>query len=187
MLCSLVLNRRHSAYCFIGDAIRLGATLGLHQNIRKSQLLDNPARQLRVRTWWTIYVLDRMMGSKVGYPISVQDDDIGVDLPSDEGMTAAQRNDIVSSDYLVASIGLAKITAGIISTLYSRKRLSETFSQRVQKVFKDLTSWIETLPGGLQLHPEQASNQSARNIVSLHLAFNQVRYGHGALATRINC
>ncbi|THY40903.1 hypothetical protein D6C97_09986 [Aureobasidium pullulans] len=168
-----VMNRRHSAFRYIGSAMRLGLTIGLYQNMAERQLPDKAARQRRVRLWWTMYVLDRMMSSKVGYPTLLKDEDVEVDLPTDDGLTDAQKDDFIDADYLTASISLARIAGGIIGSLYSRRKLPDTFSQRVQAIFRKLRDWVEALPPSLQLRQEDASSQVARHIVMLHLSFNQ--------------
>jgi hypothetical protein len=168
-----VMNRRHSAFRYIGSAIRLALTIGMYQNMAERQLPDKAARQRRVRLWWTMYVLDRMMSSKVGYPTLLKDEDVEVDYPSDDGLTEAQKDDFVDADYLAASISLARIAGGIIGSLYSRRKQSDSFSQRVQAVFRKLRDWVEALPPSMQLRQEDASSQVARHIVMLHLSFNQ--------------
>jgi hypothetical protein len=168
-----VMNRRHCSFRYIGSAMRLGLTIGLYQNMSERQLPDKASRQRRVRLWWTMYVLDRMMSSKVGYPTSLKDEDIEVDLPTDEGLTEAQRNDFIDVDYLTASISLARIAGGIIGSLYSRRKLPDTFSQRVQAIFRKLRDWLEALPLSMQLRQDEASSQVARHIVMMHLSFNQ--------------
>lgn len=114
-----------------------------------------------------------MLGAKSGYPTFLRDDDIEVDLPSDNDLTSTQNDDLISSKYLIASIRLARIAGNIISNLYSRKKLENTFSQRVHKIFRDLRNWFETLPEDMQIRNNDSS-LVARHIVSLHLSFNQV-------------
>ena len=174
-LYSLVLNRRHSAYRWIGSAMRLGLFVGLHQNIHESQLPDRAARQHRNCLWWTVYIIDRMLGAKFGYPSLIRDDDIDVNLPSDSGLTPVQKEGFLGAEYLIAHVNLARIAGNIITILYSRKKLDDTFSQRVHKIFRDLRTWFEALPEDMQLR-NQGTTQVAKHILSLHLFFNQVRH-----------
>ncbi|KAJ5504531.1 Major facilitator superfamily domain general substrate transporter [Penicillium fimorum] len=81
-LFSYYLNRRHSAYILIGNAMRMGLTIGLNHNIQESQLIGPVERQHRIQIWWTIYIFDRMWGSKMGLPMQILDEDIHVDMPS---------------------------------------------------------------------------------------------------------
>ncbi|KAG9666194.1 putative fungal-specific transcription factor, partial [Aureobasidium melanogenum] len=91
---SLAMNRRHSAYWYIGSAMRLSMTLGLHHNITQSQMPDLAARQKRARLWWTVYALDRFIASKIGHSAFILNDDIEVSPPSDDGLTDAQKGDV---------------------------------------------------------------------------------------------
>ncbi|KAG9565753.1 putative fungal-specific transcription factor, partial [Aureobasidium melanogenum] len=167
---SLAMNRRHSAYWYIGSAMRLSMTLGLHHNITESQLPDLAARQKRARLWWTVYALDRFIASKIGHSAFILNDDIEVSPPSDDGLTDAQKGDVVSADYLCASMRLASIAGETISTLYSRKKNDRPFVQKVQAIFKSLRDWSATLPESVKMWPDKPASW---HIVALHLSFNQ--------------
>ncbi|KAH0235450.1 putative fungal-specific transcription factor, partial [Aureobasidium melanogenum] len=167
---SLAMNRRHSAYWYIGSAMRLSMTLGLHHNITESQLPDLAARQKRARLWWTVYALDRFIASKIGHSAFILNDDIEVSSPSDDGLTDAQKGDVVSADYLCASMRLASIAGETISTLYSRKKNDQPFVQKVQAIFKSLRDWSATLPESVKMWPDKPASW---HIVALHLSFNQ--------------
>jgi proline utilization trans-activator len=171
-LYSLSMNRRHSAYWSIGYAMRLSMTLGLHNNIAESQLPDLAARQMRARLWWTVYALDRFIASKIGHSAFIHNDDIEVSPPSDAGLSDAQKGDVVSADYLCASMRLASIAGETISTLYSRKKNDRPFVQKVQAIFKSLRDWSATLPESVKMWPDKPASW---HIVALHLSFNQVR------------
>lgn len=165
------MNRRHSAYWYIGSAMRLSMTLGLHHNITESQMPDLAARQKRARLWWTVYALDRFIASKIGHSAFILNDDIEVNPPSDDGLTDAQKGDVVSADYLCASMRLASIAGETISTLYSRKKNDRPFVQKVQAIFKSLRDWSATLPESVKMWPDKPASW---HIVALHLSFNQV-------------
>ncbi|PYH49251.1 transcription factor domain-containing protein [Aspergillus saccharolyticus JOP 1030-1] len=171
-LFSYYLNRRHSAYVLIGSAMRLGLTIGLNHNIPESQLIDPVERQHRVRIWWTIYIFDRMWGSKMGVPSQILDDDIHLDMPSTINPVALHEEQFSDTEYLKANISLARIVGETIAKLYSRRKYSETFLQRVQKLLKALKNWVETLPKHLRLNQEEPET-SRTPVGSLHLSFNQ--------------
>ncbi|KAI9037330.1 transcription factor domain-containing protein [Aspergillus affinis] len=171
-LFSYYLNRRHSSLVLIGTAMRLGLSIGMNHNIPETQLIDPVERQHRLRIWWTIYVFDRMWGSKMGQPSQILDDDIHLDMPS--SITPAQLHDeqFSDTDHLTANINLARIVGETIAKLYSRRKYSETFLQRVQKLLKALKNWVETLPEHLRLN-EDDLEVNRKPISSLHLSFNQ--------------
>ncbi|PYH87930.1 fungal-specific transcription factor [Aspergillus ellipticus CBS 707.79] len=171
-LFSYYLNRRHSAYVLIGSAMRLGLTIGMNHNVPESQIIDPVERQHRVRIWWTIYIFDRMWGSKMGLPSQILDDDIHLDMPSNITPPPLHEGQFSDTEYLKANITLARIVGETIAKLYSRRKYSETFLQRVQKLLKALKNWVETLPKHLRLEQEEPE-MSRTPEGSLHLSFNQ--------------
>jgi hypothetical protein len=76
----------------IGNAMRMGLTIGLNHNIPESQLIDPVERQHRIEIWWTIYIFDRMWGSKMGLPMQILDEDIHVDMPTTISPGATKKN-----------------------------------------------------------------------------------------------
>ncbi|CAP98214.1 Pc22g09260 [Penicillium rubens Wisconsin 54-1255] len=171
-LFSYYLNRRHSAYILIGNAMRMGLTIGLNHNIPESQLIDPVERQHRIQIWWTIYIFDRMWGSKMGLPMQILDEDIHVDMPSTISPRWRHEEELSDSEYMTANIKLGRIVGETITRLYSRRKYQETFLQRVQKLLKALKNWVETLPESLRLNMEDLES-SKKPVVSLHMAFNQ--------------
>ncbi|KAF4472184.1 hypothetical protein FALBO_904 [Fusarium albosuccineum] len=127
---SLALNRRYTAYALAGSSVRLSVVMGLHLNVPESQLRDAGAREHRNRVWWTAYSFDRMWASRLSHPVAIQDDDIEVDLPSDPVLETPS-DDFADSAYFIASISLAKLSARIINSIYTRKPQQKTLSQRV--------------------------------------------------------
>ncbi|KAJ5627481.1 Major facilitator superfamily domain general substrate transporter [Penicillium herquei] len=171
-LFSYYLNRRHSAYGLIGTVMRLSLTIGLNHNIPESQLIDPVERQHRIQIWWTIYIFDRMWGSKMGLPMQILDEDIHVDMPSPISPQWRHEEELSDPEYMTANIKLARIVGETITKLYSRRKYQETFLQRVQKLLKALKNWVETLPESLRLNMEDLES-SKKPLVSLHMAFNQ--------------
>jgi hypothetical protein len=111
-----------------------------------------------------------MYGSKVGWPIQIADDDIHVEMPSTVpgGIHDEQFSD---TQFLVASIHLARITGQVIEKVYSRKKQPDSFLQREQKLLISLKQWAQALPPHVRLNRDGAG---PKNVVSLHLQFNQV-------------
>lgn len=152
--------------------MRMGLTIGLNHNIPESQLIDPVERQHRIQIWWTIYIFDRMWGSKMGLPMQILDEDIHVDMPSTISPRWRHEEELSDSEYMTANIKLARIVGETITKLYSRRKYQETFLQRVQKLLKALKHWVETLPESLRLNMDDLES-SKKPIVSLHMAFNQ--------------
>ncbi|KOS42751.1 hypothetical protein ACN38_g6348 [Penicillium nordicum] len=131
------LNRFHSAYLLIGNALRLSLSMGLNYNIPQTQNLHPVAREHRIRIWWTIYVLDRFWGSKSGFPVQIHDEDIHVDPPSISA-SETYSDQFLDGAYQVAAIELAKIIGDTTGEIYCRKISAETFLHREQSLLTQL-------------------------------------------------
>ncbi|KAJ5908884.1 Major facilitator superfamily domain general substrate transporter [Penicillium taxi] len=171
-LFSYYLNRRHSAYVLIGNAMRMSLTIGLNHNIPESQIIDPVERQHRIAIWWTIYMFDRTWGSKMGLPMQILEEDIHVDMPTTISPRWRHDEELSDTAYMTANINLARIVGETITKLYSRRKYQETFLQRVQKLLKSLKNWVDTLPESLRIKMEDLES-CKKPVVSLHMAFNQ--------------
>ncbi|KAL4863308.1 hypothetical protein BDV12DRAFT_189773 [Aspergillus spectabilis] len=177
---SLSLNRRHSAYNLAGSAVRLATIMGLHLNVPESQMSDVGEREHRIRIWWTVYILDRMWAAKLGYPAAIQDDEIDVNLPSSPvGLVGSAASDFPDLEYFLAKIGLARLSARMIHSIYGKKSQKTSLPLRVQDAFGDLRRWLESLPPSLRIDARGKAEMDPK-ARSLHLLFNQL----AVLATR---
>ena len=156
--------------------------MGLHLNIPDVHSADREMREHRKRLWWTAYIFDRLWASKMGHPVTIQDDDVEVDRPSLISGTP-NHEDFGDHEYLIASIQLAKLAGRITASIYSRRRQQGSFSQRVQYSLKELTNWVEHMPNHLQIQTDSVSNTASDAIISLHLLFNQV----SSISLRSSC
>lgn len=104
--------------------------MGLHLCIDSSHIPDADVREHRNRVWWTIYVLDRMVSSKIGLPTTISDEDISVVLPSTASRTHPE--DFTDSSVLTAQVHLARVAGKMTKALYCRT--SET--TRIKQVLR---------------------------------------------------
>lgn len=107
------LGRVKAAYTYTGIAMRLSLILGLHRSVPASSEINAVERENRRRIWWTLYHFDRVAASKLGYPITIRDEDIDVEMPSMNGLTASEMEEFADPSHLVAKVNLAKITGNI--------------------------------------------------------------------------
>lgn len=82
----LTTSRHNRAWYTFGNALQLISALGLHRKTtRQRQLAPSPVDylqgQLRMRTFWTAYILDKYLGVIFGRPRHYHDEDIDQDLP----------------------------------------------------------------------------------------------------------
>lgn len=168
------LNRFHSAYLLIGNALRLSLSLGLNYNVPRSQSLSPVEREHRVRTWWSIYILDRFWGSKSGFPVQIHDDDIYVDLPSSQSVIFEGYEEYFSeSTYQTAAIGLARIIGRVTRDIYTRRKSADSLLQRQHTILIQLRHWANNLPESLKLHADRPGS-SSKHTIHIHLQFSYV-------------
>jgi proline utilization trans-activator len=146
--------------------------MGLHLNIPPSILPDATMREHRRRVWWTAYTFDRMWSAKLGFPHAISDTVIEVDLPSNLPEDADQ-DDIPECSYLVAMIGLARLTSQTMGSIYGSASQRTSLSQRVQSALTDLRKWKDELPESLMIKNVDLAMSDSRACY-LQLMFNQV-------------
>ena len=161
------LNRRDAASLYIGSALRMAITLGLHQEPIIAGL-DNEAKEHRRRVWWSVYSLDRIHSVKSGNPITIHDDDIGVELPSKLPSEPQFCPAVVLRHYTK----LSQINGQIMTSIYRRKPKSgPSLMAAVQSIVLALSQWQRELPDELRFEPIKLS--TSRESVSTLLYYSQ--------------
>ncbi|KAE8382431.1 fungal-specific transcription factor domain-containing protein [Aspergillus bertholletiae] len=161
------LNRWHSAYGLLGNALRLAMSMGLGHNLPPHPDICAAKRQHRIRLWWAIYIFDRFWSLKLSLPFQIQDDDIYVDMPcgwNDDDQPPADTKTVS----FVASLRLAKIVGDITTRIYRRRQSGMGFLQRAQHVLRELKQWAQSLPPEIELH---SGSRHQAQITTLHLQF----------------
>lgn len=163
------INRRDSAYLYIGLAMRMAISLGLHQEVLDQDDMDAREREGRRRLWWSTYSLERLLCVTSGHPISISDDDIDVLLPS-----ALEGEDPRRAAVLRNYTLLSRILGRIGQDIYRKKRQSGTsLSASIQTIMKSLSEWFAQLPAEVRLDPaaDASDKPISREIVSTYLHY----------------
>ncbi|KAK7736147.1 Transcriptional activator [Cytospora paraplurivora] len=161
------LNRRDAAFLYIGAALRMAVTLGLHQETPNSDL-DDATKEHRRRVWWSVYSLDRIHSVKSGNPITIHDEDVGVALPSKLPEEAEYCPAVVLRHYTQ----LSQICGKITTSIYRRTpKKGSTLMAAVQKIITALSQWHRELPDELRFDPARLS--ISRESVSTLLHYSQ--------------
>ncbi|KAL1875711.1 hypothetical protein VTK73DRAFT_9900 [Phialemonium thermophilum] len=169
---SNVLGRVKSAHMYSGMAVRSSTCLGLHRRVPDSSTLSATEREHRIRLWWTVYVFDRSTCSKLGQPLSIQDSDIDVGMPSSDMLSPDGQAKLGSPDHLIAYINLAQITGYIMRDIYApaSKASGGRLVQNVRTILQKLRKWDSHVSARLRWRPEGGV---PRSVASLQLHFNQ--------------
>ncbi|KAK3311792.1 fungal-specific transcription factor [Apodospora peruviana] len=154
------MNRRDAAFLYIGMALRMAISLGLHQEVKSTDTLspeiDDAVREHRRRVWWSIYSLDRILSVKSGNPITIQDEDIGTALPSKLPGEADYCPAVVLRHYTELSRILGDITKSIYSKAQQPKS-GRSLMASVQSIILSLSKWNQNLPDELRFEASKLS------------------------------
>ncbi|RAK77814.1 transcription factor domain-containing protein [Aspergillus fijiensis CBS 313.89] len=162
------LNRRDAAFLYIGTALRMAISLGLHQEASDPAMSEED-RNRRRRSWWSVYSLDRLLSVKSGNPITIQDEDIGTTWPR-----PVNPGDIVPwpSVVLIHYTQLSRILGRIGEEIYRKKpRSGSNLLLSVQSIMDELFDWLRRVPDRLRIDFSTLGTHINRESVSLFLHF----------------
>ncbi|CAG8283535.1 unnamed protein product [Penicillium salamii] len=162
------LNRRDAAFLYVGLALRMAISLGLHQEV-SDPMISEADRNRRRRTWWSVYSLDRLLSVKSGNPITIQDEDIGITWP---GAVDGSTFDPWPSTVLTHYTKLSRILGRIGEDIYRKKPGSgSNLIASVQSITNDLSSWLRQVPDRLRIDFSALDTHINRESVSINLHF----------------
>lgn len=78
-ICLDEMNLKSAAWNWLGNAVRAGQDLCLYTDTENFPIIEG---EMRCRTWWAMYVLDRTLSTELGHPTLINDADCDVRLPA---------------------------------------------------------------------------------------------------------
>ncbi|CCH45170.1 Proline utilization trans-activator [Wickerhamomyces ciferrii] len=113
-----------ASYFYFGLALRASLILGMHVDADKSNVSRYELEHRR-RLWWTVYMYERMLSSKAGLPLSLNDNSIATELPDDFDMfnppQGCEHYIFPEAEYITNCIKITQINAKILSCLYQKQ------------------------------------------------------------------
>jgi Fungal specific transcription factor domain len=158
---SLMLKAWSSCWTTLGLAVRVAQSIGLHVEdaARTPEGNSNTfSYELRRRTWYSIYVLDRLLALQLGRPPAIYEGDFSVGLPSRLDDTAmsdvvhtssqASNEGPLAGDYFIAMIQFSQIIGRVLRGLYSLSRVgsAEGTLSAIENLDRELLQWKNSLP-----------------------------------------
>ncbi|KAF2200336.1 fungal-specific transcription factor-like protein [Delitschia confertaspora ATCC 74209] len=162
------------AWRIIGLAARQCLELGLHRRETYSAIFtDAKEHSQAVRTFWSVYVLDRRWSFGTGMPFTLQDPDIDPNLPKPDD----------STPYLTAMISYSNIGAKVWKSIANQDAAHNNINKEdISYLDFQILSWLRAIPESLKfVHPESGrkADPPSRGIhrlqVALYLRANQMR------------
>ncbi|KAJ5499316.1 hypothetical protein N7453_008367 [Penicillium expansum] len=158
------LDHRNLAYVYLGIALRMALTQGLHREV-DLEASDEESERYR-SIWWTLYILDRRFSSLMGTPISINDADVTMGLPNSGILHQRCRT-------LGMHVRLSRIISNVLDSVYgSDGRLNQSFIKSVQEVLRSLAALAPDLERQFKLNGSSGEPIS-RATGTLHLCYHQ--------------
>ncbi|KAL8369673.1 hypothetical protein RB595_000148 [Gaeumannomyces hyphopodioides] len=173
------MNRRDAAFLYIGMALRMAISLGLHQETPSSPdhnhltAISDAEREHRRRVWWSVYSLDRILCAKSGNPITIQDEDVGVHPPSPLPSEPEYCPAVVLRHYTELSRILGDVNKHIFRRGAGKSSIAQLMAS-VKDIMLALTRWRRELPSQLCFHPARLamSRESVSTLVHYYQCIN---------------
>ncbi len=160
----------------LGLAVRLGQSIGLHVEALQAKTAPQVTRiqqERRRRTWYSLFVLDRLLSLQLGRPSAIRSEDCSTSLPSRvtdkdfdlEADYIPQTNDLDPhrGDYFISVIKLSKIIGQVQRDVYRplQEDYSEDMLDRTDQLDAQLLKWRAGLPNWLRFDRGHTFEQSA--------------------------
>ncbi|EHA47676.1 C6 transcription factor [Pyricularia oryzae 70-15] len=165
------MNRRDAAFLYIGMALRMAISLGLHQEVPDATLTEED-REHRRRVWWSVYSLDRILSVKAGNPITIQDEDIGVKPPSKLASEPEYCPAVVLRHYTELSRILGEVNKHVFRK--GTHKSGTMLMASVKDIMRSLSKWHRELPDQLRFDPARLaiSRESVSTLVHYYQCIN---------------
>ncbi|GMM28195.1 Put3 protein [Martiniozyma asiatica (nom. inval.)] len=164
-----------ASYFYFGIALRASLLLGLHVDVGKDSL-NRFELEHRRRLWWTVYMYERMLASKAGLPLSLTDEDISTELPSDFDMSqpAAGCESYIfpEAEFISNCVKITQINANILRKLYTRQP-STNILPIVHSLVVSLLKWKKSLPDEINCDYNQKELKITRLVVNVMTEYFQ--------------
>ncbi|PSK60707.1 hypothetical protein B9Z65_857 [Elsinoe australis] len=122
---------------------------GLHRCPYRYPNIAEDDRDMRKRTFWCAYILDRFLTQSMGHPLGLQDGDIDVCLPSPDERHAKHAEEDADGDRLrVLSnmIKCAKFTGQILETFHKSIHARSLNQHTLLGLEAEIEAWWNQLP-----------------------------------------
>ena len=107
--CLNEMSLKSAAWTTLGTAVRIGQDLELYIETGPWPVIEG---EMRRRTWWAIYILDRIMASELGHPPLIHDSDCDVSLP------AGVDDQYIQADGMLVPNGAQPLTHSLLAVIH---------------------------------------------------------------------
>lgn len=117
--CLNEMNIKSAAWNLLGNAVRVAQDIELYTEVSQSPFIET---EMRRRTWWAIYIMDRSMSSETGRPCLINDEDCDVLLP------AGVDDQYIHPDGIVVPNGVQPLTHSLLAVIHVARSYSSVMA-----------------------------------------------------------
>lgn len=166
-----IVDASSGHYIINGMAVRTALTIGIQKN--DCQGLSLSETEHRNRLFWTLYGIDRYCSAKLGYPLSIPDELITADLPSDIPSSfkpdeESKYGDFSDHRYITCYVELCRIFTMMLRRLYQPKKFQGDIVPVILSVLSSLHMWQQNLPDILKVDYTKETLVISRTVTSIH-------------------
>ncbi|KAF9433103.1 hypothetical protein BGZ76_009883, partial [Entomortierella beljakovae] len=160
-------------WLYTGMATRIAHDIGLHR--QDIQVNETEEAEIRRRTWWAVYIADRLGGGILGRPLNLRDKEYNVEMPSDDWINNLGGDDAIEYPYeperiistrLLWAVKLFMQMGNVLNTMHCIEAeingafLADISRTQLPQLHNSLTSWFLSLPNELMYTPYTMSPNS---------------------------
>lgn len=168
-------GERNRAWMLLGAASRMAIALGMHRE-GPTASFDAIERNVRRRTWWTLYLFEQNLCLVLGRPSAIDDLEVSVGLPDENILDG-------SSDpprHLEYSLSLTRICVRIKHNIYPagvNDDSSLPHPNVAHEMLQEIDNWYQSLPSHLTLHNQTSGllPRQRRAVILLHIAYHHAK------------
>ncbi|KOS21892.1 putative transcriptional regulatory protein [Escovopsis weberi] len=108
-ICLNEMNLKSAAWSWLGKTVRVAQDLGLYIESETWPVVEG---EMRHRTWWTIYIIDRVLSTEMGHASLIQDAHCSVPLP------AAVDDQYICDDGIRVPSGAEPLTHSMLALIH---------------------------------------------------------------------
>ncbi|BFZ61319.1 hypothetical protein YB2330_002383 [Saitoella coloradoensis] len=151
----ITAGQRNGCWTFVGIAIRVSQSFGLHRKAGSQSVrddgIDGANSEMRKRVWWTLYALETYIASTLGRPIAIRYEDCDVEWPVVPESSSGDpiEPEPLRSLFILHTAKLATVVDEIMRRIYPARQTESTMDV-VKDIARHIRKFSTELPEELR-------------------------------------
>ena len=152
-------NAIKNSWHFLGTAISIAQSIGLHRDCSSDPRMDVATKRLRKRIWWCLYTQDRLQGLEQCRQPRIRDGEYDVPMLSVEDFDVHRdsEQDRQLAELFISKIKLCLIISAVLNTRF-HPFASTSSMPSVSTCTTALHTWYSTMPAFVKVESLQSTS-----------------------------